>query len=291
MPSKKLSIYEKFKTHRKYCRIKLCNACRPMRLAWHRPGDLSDSQPSDSQPSDSQPSDRHPSDRHPSDSDRSAVRGASRENKSRVYRVPESALRSELGRMQLSASESNERTFSERPLKGVQRVANLLVRTPNDLRARKSVSRDADGKLKDSTTLQDQASLCQHDRTASSRSSAESARTEPRRTGSVKMESRRTESVRTGSVRTRSARATVGTTAFTAKAPKRRSAACSVRLARLLVQLLLICKVNAQSIIKQSGTQQPASSASSLNSKSLASIKNAYTGKWPLLQAPTLVTF
>lgn len=277
MPSKKLSIYEKFKTHRKYCRIKLCNACRPMRLAWHRPGDLSDSQPSD---------------RHRSDSDRSAVRGASRENKSRVYRVPESALRSELGRMQLSASESNERTFSERPLNGVQRVANLLVRTPNDLRARKSVLRDADGKLKDSTTLQDQASLCRHDRTASSRSSnGESARTEPRRTGSVKMESRRTESVRTGSVRTRSARATVGTTAFTAKAPKRRSAAYSVRLARLLVQLLLICKVNAQSIIKQSGTQQPASSASSLNSKSLASIKNAYTGKWPLLQAPTLVTF
>ena len=264
MPAKKLSIYEKFKTHRKYCRIKRCNACRPVQ---GRPPSRSSDK--------ARPGDRALSDRRRTSE--ATGRGTSRENRCR-----ESALRPELGRMQLSASESNERTFSERAFKDaspcdrfavVQRVADSLVRSPNDLGARKSVSRDADGKLKDSTTLQDRtsASVYRHCRTASGSSSdgtAESAGTVVR------------ETVRT----------TVFTVVPLVKAPSRSQRpshrSSSVRLARLLVQLLLICKVNAQSIIKQTSAQQPASSASSLNSKSLASIKNAYTGKCPLLKPP-----
>ena len=220
MPSQKLSIYEKFKTHRKHSRIKPY----ALRLAGEPPTLLSDR------------GDRTLARRRASgESERSAL------SESTAGRL--SAVR-------LSDSESNERTFSGRAFKDESPCKALaaaqLVR-PSCLHK----SAKSDGNLK-GRPLQDRKSAVRHDRTAKRSSTDETValNKEPH--------------IRKPLSRTLS------------KAPNRSPYA---HLTYLLAHLLLITKVNAQSIIKQTSVQQATSSASSLNAKSLASIKNAYTGK------------
>lgn len=155
--------------------------------------------------------------------------------------IEKPSVLSQLPALSRQLSESNRRTFSGKAFKDESPRDKRVLATAQHVS--KSQPRKTDGKIKDQE-LKDRArqdQTARHDRTAK----------RPNRTQAPLIKP---------------------------AAANRSPSAYSVHLAHLLVHLLLIAKVNAQSIIKQSSVQQPVSSASSLNAKSLASIKNAYTG-------------